>query len=282
MMGPGDRPATINRTTQLLSQAFKLAIECGHLRHAPKIRRLSEDNAREGFFDEAQARAVLANLPDDGLRDFVLLAYLCGWRKGSIAKPRWSAVDLKAGEILLPGKFVKNRKPLKMAIEGELRELLERREAARSIEKMAWLKSPNLFFIATGVRLASFVKPGRLLAERRTAQTNFFTISGELAPAILFAADAMSPSRCALGAGGRIRFSNAITFQIATTGAKRCSASKNTVKRSSNKMWSPCASLAKLAASMERFLPVTDLVTFAFWNKKGFRWRSGSLCYLST
>src|SRR6202035_81876 len=107
---PGDRPASVNRTMQILSQCFKLAIRRGHLSRAPHIRKLSEaDNVREGFFDEAEARAVLLNLPDDGLRDFVLFGYLVGWRKGSIAKLRWTAVDLPAGEILLPGKFVKNR-----------------------------------------------------------------------------------------------------------------------------------------------------------------------------
>ncbi len=121
---PGDRPASINRTTQALSQCFTLAIRRGHLTRALQIRKLNEDNVREGFFDEAEARAVIGYLPDDGLRDFVLFGYICGWRKGSIAKLRWPAVDLEAGEILLPGKFVKNRKPLKMAIGGELRELL--------------------------------------------------------------------------------------------------------------------------------------------------------------
>jgi len=135
-LAAGDAKASINRTLQVLGQSFKLAIRRGHLARSPHIRKLDEgDNVREGFFSEAEARAVLAHLPDDGLRDFVLFAYLCGWRKGSISKLRFAAVDLEAGEILLPAKFVKNRKPLKMAIEGELKELLERRAAARSFER---------------------------------------------------------------------------------------------------------------------------------------------------
>ena len=47
---PGDRPASINRTTQVLSQCFTLAIRRGHLARAPHIRKLNEDNVREGFF----------------------------------------------------------------------------------------------------------------------------------------------------------------------------------------------------------------------------------------
>src|SRR5438046_5096128 len=54
---PGDRPASINRTTQALSQCFTLAIRRGHLTRALQIRKLNEDNVREGFFDEAEARA---------------------------------------------------------------------------------------------------------------------------------------------------------------------------------------------------------------------------------
>jgi len=101
---------------------------------------------------------VLAHLPDDGLRDFVLFAYLVGWRKGSIAKLRWSSVDLEAGEILLPGKYVKNRKPLKMAIEGELRDLLERRAAARSVEKNGVAEISEFVFHRSGVPVREFRK----------------------------------------------------------------------------------------------------------------------------
>src|SRR6266851_9023813 len=133
-LADGAANASVNRTTQILGQCFALAIKRGHLSKSPYIRHLSEDNAREGFFDETQARAVIGKLPDDGLRDFVLFAYLCGWRKGSIAKLRWDAVDLDAGEINLPGRFTKNRKPLKMAVEGELGQLLERRARVRSVE----------------------------------------------------------------------------------------------------------------------------------------------------
>jgi hypothetical protein len=43
------------------------------------IRKLSEkDNVRQGFFSEAQIKAILVNLPDDGLRDFVEWAACTG------------------------------------------------------------------------------------------------------------------------------------------------------------------------------------------------------------
>ena len=64
-------PATINRSTQLLAQAFKLAIERKHLSSAPQIRHLSEKgNARQGFFADADFHALKDKLPAY-LRDFI-------------------------------------------------------------------------------------------------------------------------------------------------------------------------------------------------------------------
>src|SRR5437879_9428217 len=47
----GCQPATINRITQLLGQAYRLATRRGDLNTMPSIRHLSEDgNERQGFF----------------------------------------------------------------------------------------------------------------------------------------------------------------------------------------------------------------------------------------
>jgi hypothetical protein len=76
----GVRPATVNRNTQLLGQAYKLANERKRLATAPLIRHLSEaDNSRRGFFSETEFRAVASNLPPD-LADFALFSYLVGVR----------------------------------------------------------------------------------------------------------------------------------------------------------------------------------------------------------
>lgn len=68
----GAAAASINRGTQLLGQAYALAIERKRLVSGPKIRRLPEgDNVRQGFFSDAEFRAVLVNLPEY-LKDFAL------------------------------------------------------------------------------------------------------------------------------------------------------------------------------------------------------------------
>jgi integrase len=129
---PGDRPASINRTLQLLGQAFHLAIKHGTLSRAPYIRKLSEaDNVRQGFFSETQIQEILANLPDDGLRDFVEWAACTGQRKGEIASLTWDMLD--GDEVRIPGELCKNRRPRVIPLGPELTEIIERRRRARAV-----------------------------------------------------------------------------------------------------------------------------------------------------
>jgi len=126
------KPATINRRTQLLKQAYKLAIERKHLSKAPVIRHLSEEgNTRQGFFSEADFRGVLKNLPEY-LQDFCLFGYLVGWRKNECATLDWEDVD--GDTIRLKGINSKNGKPRMIVLTGELVELRERRKAARAVK----------------------------------------------------------------------------------------------------------------------------------------------------
>jgi integrase len=85
-------PATINRGTQLLAQAYKLAIERKQLRSAPIIRHLPERNARQGFFEDADCKGIVEALPEY-LRDVVHFGYITGWRKGEVASLVWADVD---------------------------------------------------------------------------------------------------------------------------------------------------------------------------------------------
>jgi integrase len=127
------KPASINRSLQLLGQAYKLAIRTGTLNSAPHIRRLSEqDNVRTGFFSDAEFRKVTANLPAH-LQDFALFGYLTGWRKGEIASLLWDEVE---GDVIrLRAENSKNGESRIVTFEtGELSELMERRKAARAVK----------------------------------------------------------------------------------------------------------------------------------------------------
>lgn len=120
--------ATVNRRTQLLGQAFKVAIRNKQLSQQPFIPRLSEiGNERQGFFETADFEVVAAKLPEY-LRDFCRFGFVTGWRKGSIESLRWS--DVGEDVIYLRAENSKTRKAETMPLEGELQEIIDRRRAA--------------------------------------------------------------------------------------------------------------------------------------------------------
>src|SRR5262249_14218382 len=123
-------PGTINRETQLLGQAFKLGIKRGEIITAPYIRRLSENNVRQGFLEPVEFEAVVAALPEY-LKDFTRFAYITAWRKGQIAWLTWADVDRSAGVIVARAEHVKNGRAHKIVLGGELAEIIERRWVAR-------------------------------------------------------------------------------------------------------------------------------------------------------
>ena len=141
----GYKPATVNRGTQLLRQAYALAVERKHLHSIPSIRHLDESgNVRQGFFEAPDLRRAVAYLPEH-LQDFTLYAYRTGWRKGGITTLRWSDVTKKVIEdketkerrevevVFLPGKYWKNGEPQTMPLVAELAEIIARRRAARAV-----------------------------------------------------------------------------------------------------------------------------------------------------
>lgn len=149
--------ATVNRRTQLLGQAFKVAIRNKRLSQQPFIPRLSEvGNARQGFFETADFEAVIANLPEY-LRDFCRFGFLTGWRKGSIDSLRWA--DVGEDVIYLRAENSKTRKPETMPLEGELRALIERRRAAAVIRaENAEPRFAEYVFHHDGERIVDFRK----------------------------------------------------------------------------------------------------------------------------
>src|SRR5262249_2579627 len=73
--------ATINRSLQLLSQAYKYALKSDppKLNRAPNIELYDEDNARKGKFSPAEAEAIFNSLPEY-MADVARFAYETGHR----------------------------------------------------------------------------------------------------------------------------------------------------------------------------------------------------------
>jgi integrase len=152
----GSAPATINRSTQLLAQAYKLAIERKHLSAAPQIRHLSEKgNARQGFFTDGDFHALTANL-SCYLQDFVRFGYLTGWRKAEIASLRWEDVD--ADVIRLRAENAKNGEGRTVTLGGELGDLIERRKKDRQVKTKSGALLASHVFHRTGEPVGDFRK----------------------------------------------------------------------------------------------------------------------------
>jgi integrase len=147
----GAAKASINRVTQLLRQAYKLAGLPG-----PRIRRLPEiGNERQGFFSEQEIRRVIANLPAE-LADFTLFAWLTGMRKSEIASLAWEDVD---GDIIrLRAANAKTREARMIPLEGELAELIARRRTARQVESNGTMMISSLIFHRAGAPIGDFRK----------------------------------------------------------------------------------------------------------------------------
>ena len=150
--------STVNHRTQLLRQAFKIAMRNKVVSVAPYIPRLSEiGNEREGFFETPDFETVVSHLPAY-LQDFARFGFITGWRKGSISKLRWN--DVGDGVIYLRAKNSKNRKAESIPLEGQLAEIIERRRAEQVLEAEDGTKriAEYVFHYRNGLPVGDFRK----------------------------------------------------------------------------------------------------------------------------
>jgi integrase len=149
--------ATVNRETQLLGQALRLARERHRLTSMPSIRHLPEQNIRQGFFEADEFRRLVAALPDY-LQDVTRFAYLVGWRRGEILSLRWTDVDRAGRVIRLRSEESKNGRGRVVTIDGDLGELIERRWQARLISAKDVPRVTDLVFHNQGEPIVDFRK----------------------------------------------------------------------------------------------------------------------------
>jgi integrase len=120
--------ATVNRSLQLLSQAFRYAVNSDppKLSRVPKIDRYDEsNNRRKGKFTPAEAEQLALSLPPY-MADVARFAYETGARAGEILELRWSYLDRDG--INIPGSITKNGKDRTIALTEETEAIIGRRE----------------------------------------------------------------------------------------------------------------------------------------------------------
>jgi integrase len=178
-------PQTVKNEVAALGRGFTLAYRAGLLLHRPHFEAPRVNNARTGFFTDAEVKRLLPLLPEY-LRPFVEAAYITGWRRGELRSLRWAQVDWEAGTIRLERGTTKSGEPrsFPFAAHPRLAELLEeRREATRAFERESGSVCPWVFHRAghqvawyydawaAACRKASM--PGRLVHDfRRSAVRN--------------------------------------------------------------------------------------------------------------
>jgi integrase len=126
--------ATINREFAALKRAFRLAGKKVGL--PPRFRMLRENNARKGFFEPEQFKAVLQHLPEH-LKSVFEVAYITGWRVPSeVLTRKWQHVDLAANWLRLDPGESKNSEGRMFPLTPELRDILsQQQEKTRHLEK---------------------------------------------------------------------------------------------------------------------------------------------------
>lgn len=128
--------ASINRETACLRHMFNLMVDAKRLSHdhVPSVPRLEEAPARQGFLDPPEFAVLQKALPAY-LQNPVKFLYVTGWRKGAMRSLEW-ARDIRlerdddeniiGGTITLQALYSKNKRPWKIAIVGDLVEVIRR------------------------------------------------------------------------------------------------------------------------------------------------------------
>lgn len=150
-LGEGRSPATVNRRTTLLGQAFRLAVRRRQISSMPEVPKLREDNARQGFFAKNDFLAVLSNLGDQDIADFLEWFYWTGMRPGEIRSLTWACFDRETWTLRLHAKDAKTGHGRVIPLEDCLQEIIKRRITARRF-------GCDLIFHKKGAGIGTFYK----------------------------------------------------------------------------------------------------------------------------
>lgn len=170
--------ATINRELSALKRMLRLANKQRMLMRVPDISTLKEDNARKGFFSEAELQALLEHLPVE-LQPLIETAYITGWRKSELLSRNWAHVDLEAGWLRLEPGESKSGEGRQFPLTDRLRGVLEAHQGMkRYLEKKHGKIIQPLFFRYDGRnetgRIKNFFKPWKRAREKAGCPERIF------------------------------------------------------------------------------------------------------------
>jgi integrase len=153
----GAAVSTVNYECACLRRSFRLAVRAGKVAIRPEFDMLHVDNARQGFFEPEQYRAVLGFLPDY-LKPVAIAAYITGWRtRSELLTREWRHVDLAAGWLRLEPGQGKTGQGRMFPLTPDLRAMLEaQRERVHAIERVTGQIVSWVFVHPDGTRIKDF------------------------------------------------------------------------------------------------------------------------------
>ena len=161
------KPATVKLDVAALRRMFKLARKSGKVTHRPEFPTITVQNARTGFFEQAELRAVLAELSTD-VRPLVEFLSFTGWRVSEAEALHWSQVDQAGGVIRLEVGTTTSRAGRVFpyaALPGLAALIATQRERTSALEREHGLLCPWVFH-REGKPIASFNAAWRRACER--------------------------------------------------------------------------------------------------------------------
>ena len=164
---------TVWNELKALKTAFHLALRAGRVARVPTFPTLEgADHVRTGFFEEADFRAVLAEL-EAPLQAMLTFAYFTGWRIPSeVQMLTWAQVDFAAGCVRLEVGTTKGKpgqregRTFPFAALPALQALLERQRAHTDAVERATGQIVPWVFHRNGTRIKYFEKAWRSAIDR--------------------------------------------------------------------------------------------------------------------
>ncbi len=135
--------ATINRELAALKRMFYLGYRCTPPKviRVPAFPRLAEDNARQGFLEDAQYKKLVQSCPDLWFQAIVDVGRTYGWRIGELLKLKVGQLDLLARTIRLEPGTTKNREGREVTMTDAVYQLLSRCAYAKSPDQHVFTRS---------------------------------------------------------------------------------------------------------------------------------------------
>lgn len=128
--------ATINREMAALKRMFRLGMYATPPKvvRLPKFPKLTEDNVRKGFLEDAQYRKLFEAIPETWFRALVEMGRTYGWRISELLNLRMEQIDLQARTIRLDPGTTKNRDGREVTMTGPVHALLSKCVANKAPE----------------------------------------------------------------------------------------------------------------------------------------------------